>query len=101
MPKPGQIAIEGKIVEVRDGEKKVSRAYTYGYRTLRVQVGAEYYSVLVNAAKINQYGFLPREGQWIRIEGRLSPAINDLYDQSIDNVSLLQHIEPPEKIKKK
>ncbi len=98
MPKPGYMIIEGQIVEIRDGQKKMTRTYTYGYRTLRVFAGVEYYSVLVNTARMNEFGFLPREGQWVRIEGRLSPALNDLYDRSIDCVSELTHIDPSEKI---
>ena len=89
------ITIEGKIVEIRDGEKKITRSYTYGYMSLRVQVGFEYYSVLVNTSKLNQYGFLPRVGQWVRVKGRLFPSKNGFYDPSIKWVSELKHIERP------
>ena len=89
------VTIEGQIVEIRDGEKKITRTYTYGYISLRVQVGFEYYSVLVNASKLNQYGFLPRVGQWVRIKGRLFPSEDCFYDQSIKWVSELRHIERP------
>ncbi len=93
----GEISIKGKIVEVRNGEKRMTRSYTYGYLSLRVLAGSEYYSVLVNSSKINQYGFLPRVGQWIRVRGRLFPPQNDLYDPSIKWVSDIKHIDPPEK----
>ncbi|MHA1490959.1 MAG: hypothetical protein ACTSRI_15095 [Promethearchaeota archaeon] len=99
MSSPGTITIEGKIVEVRGGEKRISRSYTYGYMSLRVMVGFEYYSVLVNAARLNQYGFLPKVGHWIRVEGRLSRSNNNFYDASISHVSTLEHIEAPKKKK--
>ena len=95
MSKSGEITIEGKIVQVRDGEKRISRSYTYGYMALRVQVGFEYYSVLVDTSKLNKYGFLPKVGQWVHIEGRLFPSENGMYDPSIKWVSVLRHIEPP------
>lgn len=97
MPESGEITIKGKIVEVRSGEKRISRGYTYGYISLRVQVGFEYYSVLVNASKLNSYGFLPKVGQWVHIEGRLFPSEEGFYDPSIKWVSVLKHIEPPSK----
>ncbi|MBN1800886.1 MAG: hypothetical protein JW891_05225 [Candidatus Lokiarchaeota archaeon] len=75
----------------------MTRSYTYGYLSLRVLSGNDYYSVLVNASKINQYGFLPRVGQWIRVKGRLIPPENDLYDPSIKWVSEIEHIDPPKK----
>ena len=56
----GKTAIEGRIVEVRGGEKRISRAYTYGYMSLTVRVGIYMYSILVSASKINSYGFLSR-----------------------------------------
>ena len=60
MTSTGLTRIEGRIVEVRTGERKVSRNYTYGYMSVRVLVGFEYYSVLVNTSKLNQYGFIPK-----------------------------------------
>ena len=96
MTNHGNISVEGKIVEVRDGSKKVSRSYTYGYRTLRIMVGFEYYSVLVNTQKLSKYGFLPKVGQWVKVEGRLFPSSDGFYDASIKYVSVLKHIEPPE-----
>ena len=95
----GLTKIEGRIVEVRDGERKISRTYTYGYMSLRVLVGFEYYSVLVNTSKLNQYGFILKVGQWIRVEGRLSRNQDQLYDASISHVTLFEHIEPPKKKK--
>lgn len=95
MNSPGEITIEGVVVEVRDGSKKIRRSYTYGYRSLRVQVEFDYYSVLVNTSKLNEFGFLPKVGQWIRVTGRLSKSKDDFYDPSISWVSDLQHIEPP------
>ena len=95
MSKAGTTTIEGKIVEIRGGEKKMSRSYTYGYMSLRVMVGFEYYSVLVSTSKLNSYGFLPKVGQWIRVTGRLSKPKDDFYDQSLSWISSLEHIEPP------
>jgi len=97
MNNPGEITIEGVVVEVRDGSKKIRRNYTYGYRSLRILVDFEYYSVLLNTAKLNEFGFLPKVGQWIRVTGRLSKSKDDFYDPSISWISDLQHIEPPRK----
>jgi hypothetical protein len=99
MIKKGEITIEGKIVDVRDGSRSISRTYTYGYRSLRVKVGTEYYSVLINSQKFNKYGFLPRVGQCIRVKGRLSKNENEFYEPSISWVSEFKHIECPEKSK--
>lgn len=95
MNNTGLTKIEGRIVEVRDGERKITRTYTYGYMSLRVLVGFEYYSVLVNTSKLNQYGFIPKVGQWIRAEGRISRDQNEFYDTSLSHITLLEHIEPP------
>ncbi|TFG00381.1 MAG: hypothetical protein EU542_08130 [Promethearchaeota archaeon] len=93
----GEITIEGVVIEIRDGHKQIRRNYTYGYRSLRVQVGVDYYSVLINTNKINEYGFLPKVGQWIRVTGRLSQAEDDYYDPSISWISRLEHIKSPKK----
>ncbi len=90
----GKIAIEGRIVEIRGGEKRISRAYTYGYLSLTVRVGIKMYSVLVSASKINSYGFLPRVGHYIRAEGIKSPANDGYHDFSMSHLSSLEHIEP-------
>lgn len=92
-----EVVKEGKIVEVMDGTKKITRSYTYGYLSLRIQVGFEYYSVLVNSSHLNRFGFLPRVGQWVRVKGRLFPSEDGFYDPSIKWVSELTHIEPPKK----
>jgi hypothetical protein len=97
MNENGLSTIEGRIVEVRDGEKKISRTYTYGYMSLRVLVGFEYYSVLVNTAKLNQYGFIPKVGHWIRTEGRVSHNQTEFYDAFLSHLTSLEHIEPPKK----
>ncbi len=36
MSKFGTETIVGKIVEIRNGEKRINRNYTYGYMSLRV-----------------------------------------------------------------
>jgi len=97
MTSTGITRIEGRIVEIRNGERKITRSYTYGYLSLRVLVGFEYYSVLVNTSRLNQYGFLPKVGQWIRVEGRLSRNQNEFYDASLSHVTLFEHIEPPKR----
>ena len=97
MKNPGEITVEGLVVEVRDGSKKIRRNYTYAYRSLRVQVEFDYYSVLVNTSKLNEFGFIPKVGQWIRVTGRLSQSKDDFYDPSISWISQLQHIDPPKK----
>lgn len=97
MTSTGLTTIEGKIVEVRAGERKISRSYTYGYMSLRVLVGFDYYSVLVSTSKLNHYGVIPKLGQWIRVEGRLSRNQDELYDPSISHITFLEHIEPPKK----
>jgi len=90
----GKKTIEGRIVEIRGGEKRISRSYTYGYMSLTVRVGVEMYSVLVSTSKINSYGFLPRVGYFIRAEGIRSPANDGYHDFSISHLSSLEHIEP-------
>jgi len=90
----GKTTIEGRIVEVRGGEKRISRSYTYGYMSLTVRVGIEMYSVLVSASKVNSYGFLPRVGHYIRAEGIKSPANDGYHDFSMSHLSSLDHIEP-------
>jgi len=97
MSSQGQKTIEGKIVDVRDGSRRISRTYTYGYRSLRVVSGNKYYSVLVNTNKFNKYGFIPKVGQCIRVTGRISKNENEFYETSISWVSELKHIECPEK----
>ncbi len=99
MTSTGLTRIEGRIVEVRNGERKITRSYTYGYMSLRVLVGFEYYSVLVNASKLNQYGFIPKVEQWIRVEGCLSRNQDEFYDASLSHVTLFEHIEPPKRKK--
>ncbi len=91
----GKRTIEGRIVEVRGGEKRISRAYTYGYMSLTVRVGIYMYSVLVSASKINSYGFLPRVGYYIRAEGIRSPSQDGFHDFSMSHLSSLEHIDPP------
>ena len=71
IPMADEIIIEGKIVEIRDSAKKITRTYTYGYISLRIQVKFEYYSVFINSSQLNKYGFLPKVGQCIRVKGRL------------------------------
>ena len=93
----GTVTIEGRITEVRDGSSKINRTYTYGYRSLRVLVGHDYYSVLVASSKFNKFGFLPKVGHWIRVIGRLSLPKDDLYNPSIKYVSHFEHIENPNK----
>ena len=95
MKNSGEVTIEGVVVEVRDGSKKIRRNYTYAYRSLRILVDFDYYSVLINTSKLNEFGFLPKVGQWIRVTGRLSRSKDDFYDPSISWVSQLQHIDPP------
>ena len=90
----GKTTIEGRIVEVRGGEKRISRGYTYGYMSLTVRVGIEMYSVLVSSSKIDSYGFLPRVGYYIRAEGRRSPSNDGYHDFSMSHLSSLEHIEP-------
>ena len=90
----GKKTIEGRIVEIRGGEKRISRSYTYGYMSLTVRVGVEMYSVLVSSSKINSYGFLPRVGHYIRAEGIRSPANDGYHDYSMSHLSSLEHIEP-------
>jgi hypothetical protein len=92
-----EITLEGKIVEVRGGERQISRTYTYGYISLRILVGWDCYSVLVDTSKLNKYGFLPKVGQWIHVEGILSKNENEFYDPSISRVSVLKHIENPKR----
>lgn len=94
MSHKGRSTIEGRIVEIRGGERKISRSYTYGYMSLTVRVGTEMYSVLVSSSKINTYGFLPRVGHYIRAEGIKSTANDGYHDYSMSHLTSLEHIEP-------
>ena len=82
-------------MEIRNGERQISRTYTYGYMSLRILVGWEYYSVLVDTSKLNKFGFLPKVGQWIHVEGVLSKNENEFYEPSISRISVFEHIENP------
>jgi len=94
----GRISIDGCIMAVENqGEKQISRNYTYGYLVLSVQVGADLYSILVSSSKINSYGFLPRIGQYIHAEGIRSPGRDGFHDYSLSHLSTLEHREPPKK----
>ena len=95
MSRTGKIIIRGYITAIRNGEKQISRSYTYGYMVLTVQTKAGLYSVLVNSSKINTYGFLPRVGQHILAEGIRSPSRDGFHDYSMSHLSTLEHIEPP------
>ncbi|TFG02410.1 MAG: hypothetical protein EU542_05035 [Promethearchaeota archaeon] len=90
----GKRVIKGQITAIRDGEKRISRGYTYGYMVLSVQTSEGLYSILVSSAKINRYGFLPRVGQYILAEGIRSPSRDGFHDYSMSHLSMLEHIEP-------
>jgi hypothetical protein len=90
----GKKIIRGQITAIRNGEKKISRGYTYGYMILSVQTDNALYSILVSAAKINSYGFLPRVGQYILAEGIRTPSRDGFHDYSMSHLSMLEHIEP-------
>ena len=94
MSRTGKIIIRGYITAIRNGEKRISRSYTYGYMVLTVQTNNGLYSVLVNSSKINAYGFLPRVGQYILAEGIRSPSRDGFHDYSLSHLSTLEHIEP-------
>ena len=93
----GKTTIKGRITSVRSGEKKIRRGFTYGYMILSVQVGADMYSVLVDTAKINKYGFLPRVGHFIKTEGLKAPSRDGIHDYSLSHITYLEHIEIPKK----
>lgn len=90
----GKKIIRGQITAIRNGEKKISRGYTYGYMILSVQTDNGLYSILVSVAKINSYGFLPRVGQYVLAEGIRTPSRDGFHDYSMSHLSMLEHIEP-------
>lgn len=102
MTLPQDITVEGKITSVRDGESRINQGFTYGYRVLEVMSNKRTYSVLINTGKFNDYGFIPKEGFWVHIEGKLYESDEYMYP-SIKRVKVLKHIEEPatEKILKK
>ena len=53
----------------------------------------------MSTSKLNEYGFLPKVGHWVRVMGVLSKDQNDFHDPSISRVSRLEHIDPPMKKK--
>lgn len=89
----GESTITGQITSIRDGEKRMSRSFTYGYMVLSVRVGIETYSVLVDTSKLNKFGFLPRVGQIITVVGVKTPSKDGIHDFSISHVSELIHTE--------
>ncbi|MFX0033536.1 MAG: hypothetical protein ACFE8E_07185 [Candidatus Hodarchaeota archaeon] len=89
----GRVIIRGRITDIRDGEKRISRSFTYGYMILTVQTKTALYSVLVDSSKINTYGFLPRVGYMILAEGIKSPSRDGFHDFSLSHLSTLEHIE--------
>ena len=89
----GRVIIRGRITDIRDGEKRISRSFTYGYMILTVQTKTALYSVLVDSSKINMYGFLPRVGHMILAEGIKSPSRDGFHDFSLSHLSTLEHIE--------
>jgi hypothetical protein len=94
MYKSGKYVIKGQIISIRDGEKKIRKGFIYGYMILSVQVGTDLYSILVDTLKVNKYGFLPRNGQYIQAEGLKAPAHDGIHDFSMSHLTYLKHIEP-------
>ena len=99
MSRTGKVIIRGYITAIRNGEKRISRSYTYGYMVLTLQTNKGLYSVLVNSSKINAYGFLPRLGQYILAEGIRFPSRDGFHDYSLSHLSTLEHIESIKKFK--
>jgi len=91
----GKSIIRGQINAIRNGEKRISRSYTYGYMVLSVHTEEGLISILVNSSKIDKYGFLPRVGQWILAEGIKTPSQDGIHDFSMSHLSMLEHIEKP------
>ncbi|MEJ2295357.1 MAG: hypothetical protein P8Y23_11410 [Candidatus Lokiarchaeota archaeon] len=94
MSHKGKRIIRGQITAIKNGEKRISRGYTYGYMILSVQTDHGLYSILVSVAKIDSYGFLPRVGQYILAEGIRTSSRDGFHDYSMSHLSLLEHIEP-------
>jgi hypothetical protein len=88
----GKRIIQGQIIAINNGERRISRSYTYGYMILSVRTNEGLCSVLVSTAKINSYGFLPRVGQYILAEGILTPSPDGYHDYSLSHLSTLEHI---------
>lgn len=89
----GKRVIRGQITAIRNGEKRISRGYTYGYMVLSVHTTEGLYSILVSTDKINRYGFLPRVGQYILAEGIISPSRDGFHDYSMSHLSMLEHVK--------
>lgn len=94
MSHKGKKVVRGRITAIRNGEKRISRGYTYGYMVLTVHTNEGLYSILVSTAKIDTYGFLPRVGQTILAEGIRTPSRDGFHDYSMSHLSMLEHIEP-------
>ena len=97
MYKSGKFAIKGQIVGIQTGEKQIRRGFIYGYMILSVQVGLDLYSILVNTSKLDKYGFLPRNGQYIQTEGLKAPARDGIHNFTLSHLTYLKHIEPHDK----
>ena len=94
MSQKGKRVIRGQITAIRNGEKRISRSYTYGYLVLSVHTSDGLYSILVSTAKLNSYGFLPRVGQHILAEGIRTPSRDGFHDYSMSHLSMLEHVGP-------
>jgi hypothetical protein len=97
MSQKGKKIIRGQITAIKNGERQISRSYTYGYMILSVLSDVGLCSVLVSTEKINSYGFLPRVGQYVLAEGILTPSRDGYHDYSLSHLSTLEHITPNKK----
>jgi len=91
---PRDITVEGKVVDVSDGEYRINKGYTHGYLSMRVKVDHKFYTASFSTNKFNKFGFIPKTGHWVRLTGKLFPG-KDGYDPSIKWITKLEHIEEP------
>lgn len=87
------ITVEGKIVDIRHGEKRMNKGFVYGYMVLKLKVNHSFFSVAFSTSKFNDFGFFPKAGHWVRVTGKLFHKGDD--GPSVKYVSNLEHIEKP------
>ena len=89
------ITVEGRVVETSHGESRINKGFIYGFMAITIDVKGKRYSVSFSTKKFNEFGFIPKEGHWVRVTGKVFPAKGN-YDPKIKYVSNLEHIEKPE-----
>lgn len=89
------ISARGMVLKIRHGDTRINRGFTYGYMVLTIRAeGGDFYDVVFSTSKFGAFGFIPKTGHWVEVEGKVFPA-RPGGNPSIKWVSKLRHIEDP------